>query len=73
MCSILVVGGLTNLVDSYITALKKLAKSYEFRDEQNSLIRDRIVYKITRVETERLLRDPKLRLENTVYLPFVTY
>ena len=39
-------------IDSYVTALKKLAKSCEFADLQDSLVRDRIVCGIQSAEVK---------------------
>jgi hypothetical protein len=47
--------------------LKKLAKSCEFGDLQDSLVRDRIVCGIQSAEVKaRLLRDPELTLEKAI-------
>ena len=55
--------GPTESIDSYVTALKNLAKSCEFGELTDSLIRDRIVCGIQSVEIRpRLLRERALEI-----------
>ncbi|UYV62275.1 K02A2.6-like [Cordylochernes scorpioides] len=50
-------------IDSFITELKGLSTSCEFESQEDSLIRDRIVYGIqNKALQERLLREPNLTL-----------
>ena len=54
-------------VESYVTDLRKLAKTCEFGELRDSLIRDRIVCGIYSDEVRaRLLRDPELTLTKAV-------
>ncbi|XP_076296613.1 uncharacterized protein LOC143216916 [Lasioglossum baleicum] len=51
------------LFDSFLTDLRKLGKSCEFGDQEESLIRDRIVIAVSDEGLQqRLLRDPNLTL-----------
>ena len=54
-------------IDSYVTALKKRAKSCEFGDLQDSLVRDRILCGIQSAEVKaRLLHNLELTLEKAI-------
>lgn len=55
--------------DIFLTDLKRLLKNCEFKDQAESLLRDRIVLGIAdKSVQERLLRDPDLPLDQTLKL-----
>lgn len=55
--------------EHFLLDLKKLIKNCDFKDQQNSLLRDRLVLGVSdKALQERLLRDPDLPLDSTIKL-----